>query len=96
MKESKKPPNFVDLLVNRAIAPSHPSMIPVINTKIEKHRRFLKLAKEKKLKMEKRSIITVAKFGVTLTLIKPLAISFTNHPKIFLTLNTEGMLKIVL
>jgi hypothetical protein len=87
MKESKKPPNFVDVLVNRAIAPSQPSIIPVINTKIEKYKRFRKNTKDIKLKIEKRSIIIVAMFGVTLILIKPFAIRFTNHLKIFLTRN---------
>lgn len=91
IKESKKPPNFVDLLVNRAIAPSHPSIIPVINTKIEKHKRFRKNTKEIKLRTEKESIIIVAKFGVTPILIKPFAIRFTNGLKIYLNRNLEAM-----
>jgi len=89
--ETKKPPNFVDLLVNRAIAPSHPSIIPVINTKIEKHKRFRKNTKEIKLRTEKESIIIVAKFGVTPILIKPFAIRFTNGLKIYLNRNLEAM-----
>ena len=36
MIESKNPPNLVDLLVSRAIAPSHPSNKPVINKKMAK------------------------------------------------------------
>ena len=91
IKESKNPPNFVDLLVNRAIAPSHPSIIPVINTKIEKHKRFRKNTKEIKLRTEKKSIIIVAKFGVTPILIKPFAIRFTNGLKIYLIRNLEAM-----
>ena len=91
IKESKKPPNFVELLVNRAIAPSHPSIIPVVNTKIEKHKRFRKNTKEIKLRTEKESIIIVAKFGVTPILIKPFAIRFTNGLKIYLNRNLEAM-----
>lgn len=91
MKESKKPPNFVDLLVKRAIAPSHPSIIPVINTKIEKHKRFRRNTKEIKLMTEKESIIIVAKFGETPILIKPFAIRFTNGLKIYLNRNLEAM-----
>ena len=91
MKESKKPPNFVDLPVKRAIAPSHPSIIPVINTKIEKNKRFPRNTKEIKLTTEKESIIIVAKFGVTPILIKPFAIRFTNGLKIYLIRNLEAM-----
>jgi hypothetical protein len=86
MTESKNPPNDVDLLVNRAIAPSHPSKIPVINTKIENNRRFRKIPIEMELNIEKQSIITVARFGETPSLIKPFAISFTKGLKIYLSL----------
>jgi hypothetical protein len=96
MKESKNPPNLVDLLANRAIAPSHPSIIPVINTKIEKHKRFLKKTKKTQHKTEKKNIITVAIFGVTLILIKPLAIRVTKGLKIYRTLNFDAILFTVL
>jgi len=90
IKESKNPPNFVDLLVNRAIAPSHPSIIPVINTKIENNSRFRKNPSEKQLRIEKQSIIIVAKFGETPILIKPFATSFTNGLKIYLNRYFDG------
>jgi hypothetical protein len=96
IKESKKPPNFVDLLVNRAIAPSHPSIIPVINTKMENKRRLCKNAKEIEQRIEKKSIVIVAKFGVKLILIKPFAIRLTNGLKINLNRNIEGIFLIVL
>lgn len=90
--ESKNPPKELDLLVIRAIVPSHPSKSAVINTKIEKRRRFLIGQIETKLNIEKQSIIIVAKFGVIPIFIKPLDTTFTIFfLKIFLTRNLEGI-----
>ena len=63
--ESKNPPKDVDLSVIRAIAPSIPSKIPVRNTKIPKKIRFLNKINEIQLNIAKKSIIVVARFGVT-------------------------------
>jgi len=89
--ESKKPPKGVFLLVKRAILPSIPSNIPVINTKIEKKNRFPKYTKAKKLKIEKKNMITVAKFGETLILINPFANEVTNGLKIRLNRSLEAI-----
>jgi len=90
--ESKKPPNELDVLVMRAIVPSHPSKSAVINTNIENRRRFLKGQIEIKLNIEKQSIIIVAKFGVIPIFIKPLDNNFTSFfLKIYFTRNLEGI-----
>lgn len=91
MNESKKPPNFVDLFVSRAIAPSQPSIIPVINTNIEKNKRFWNKTKEMKQRSEKQNIRKVAKFGVMPILTKPLAIILTKGLNMYLIRNLEGM-----
>ncbi|MHA2131119.1 MAG: hypothetical protein ACW99L_14215, partial [Promethearchaeota archaeon] len=70
--------------------------IPVINTKIEKSKRFRRNASEKQLKIEKKSIKTVAKFGVTPILIKPLAIKLTKGLKMNRIRNLEGIMYNVL
>jgi hypothetical protein len=91
MIESKKPPNLVVLLVKRAITPSHPSIIPVIKTKIEKSKKLLKTVKKKKLKIEKPNIKIVAKFGVTPILIKHFDTRITKGLKRYLSLNLEAI-----
>ena len=96
IKESKKPPNFVDLFNKRAIAPSQPSKIPVIKTRIEKSKRFRRNTNEKQPRIEKKSIKTVAKFGVTPILINPLAIRLTKGLKIYRILNLEGIIQNIL
>ena len=89
--ESKKPPNEVILSVNRAIAPSTPSKIPVKNTKIENKIRFKNTDKEKKLKKAKNSMIIVAILGVTPNLLKPLAINLTKGANKYLKRNFDGI-----
>lgn len=89
--ESKKAPNLVEFWVNRAIAPSQPSIIPVIKTKIENIKRFRKIDIQIKLKNEKQSIDIVAMFGVTLILINPLANNWIKGLNIFLNRYLEGI-----
>ena len=95
--ESKKPPNFVDLSVNLAIAPSTPSIIPVINIKIAKITRFKGREKKSKnitLLMANANIIIVAKFGETPILLNPLAISFTTGLNMYRNRNFDGMFQL--
>ncbi len=91
IEESKNAPPLVDLSVKRAMAPSTPSKIPVVNTKIEKNNKFLKIPNEIKLRIAKKSIIKVAILGVTPILLNPNAIALTNGRKIRRTRNFEGM-----
>jgi len=91
MVESKKAPPLVDLSFKRAIAPSTPSKIPVVNTKIENNNKFLKIPTEIKLRIAKKSIMKVAMLGVTPILLNPDAIAFTRGLKIYRTRNFEGM-----
>ena len=88
--ESKKAPLLVDLSFNRAIAPSTPSKIPVVNTKIENNNRFLKKPNDIKLRIAKISMINVAMLGVIPILFNPLAIALTRDRKICRTRNFEG------
>ena len=89
--ESKKAPPLVALSFKRAIAPSTPSKIPVVNTKIENSIKFLNIPNEIKLRIAKKSIIKVAILGVTPILLKPDAIALTNGRKTYRTRNFEGM-----
>ena len=89
--ESKKPPNELTLLVNRAIAPSHPSMMPVKNTKIENNNRLRKKTIEINPSNEIVTMMIVAKLGVTLILINPLAMIFTTGLNMNLNRYFEGI-----
>ena len=91
MVESKNAPVLVDLSFKRAMAPSIPSKIPVVNTKIENNNRFSKKPKETKLRIAKKSMIKVAIFGVIPILLNPIAIAFTRGLKILRTRNELGM-----
>jgi len=90
MVESKNAPVLVDLSFKRAMAPSIPSKIPVVNTKIENNNRFLKKPNEIKLRIAKISMINVAMLGVIPILFNPLAIALTRDRKICRTRNFEG------
>ena len=79
--ESKNAPLLVDLSFKRAMAPSTPSKIPVVNTKIENNNRFLKKPNEIKLRIAKKSMINVAMLGVIPILLNPFAIAFTSGRK---------------
>ena len=89
--ESKNAPFFVAFSVKRAMAPSTPSKIPVVNTKIENNNKFLKKPNEIKLRIEKRSMINVAIFGVIPILLNPKAIALTRGLKMYRTRNFEAM-----
>ena len=89
--ESKNAPLLVELSVKRAIAPSTPSKIPVVNTKIENNNKFFKKPNEIKLRSAKKSMTHVAIFGVIPILLNPLAIAFTRGPKILRTRNELGI-----
>ncbi|MFX1292151.1 MAG: hypothetical protein ACFFAG_14450 [Promethearchaeota archaeon] len=63
---------------------------------MENKRRLCKNAKEIKQRIEKKTIVKVAKFGVKPILIKPFAIRLTNGLKINRNRNIEGIFLIVL
>ena len=89
--ESKNAPIFVDFPFKRAIAPSTPSKIPVVNTKIENNNRFSKKPNEIKLRIAKPSMIIVAMLGETPILLNPDAIALTRGLKICRTRNFEAI-----
>ena len=89
--ESKNPPTIVVFPFILAIAQSTPSKKPVTNTKIENRSKLEKKTRATKLKIEKQSIIKVARFGVTLILLKKLATDLTSGLKILRSLNFEAI-----